>query len=57
MVRWTISSGEMRLAQPGKSIQWIDLSIERRELRRAAGPDTKKPGIATGLFCLCLFFA
>jgi hypothetical protein len=27
----------MRPAKPVKSIQWIDLSIERRELRRAAG--------------------
>jgi thiol-disulfide isomerase/thioredoxin len=30
--------GETRPAKPGKSIQWIDLSVERRELGRAAGP-------------------
>jgi hypothetical protein len=29
--------GETRPAKPGKSIQWIDLSVERRELGRAAG--------------------
>jgi hypothetical protein len=37
MVQWTISSGEIRPAQPGKSIRGIDLRIERRELKRAAG--------------------
>jgi len=35
---------EARPAQPGKSIQWIDLSAERREFRRAAGQDA--PGFA-----------
>jgi methionyl-tRNA formyltransferase len=29
-------AGETRPAQPGKSVQWTDLSDERRELGRAA---------------------
>jgi hypothetical protein len=34
--------GETRPAEPGKSIQWIDLSVERRELERAAGELSKQ---------------
>ena len=33
----SLSKGEPRPAQPGKSVQWTDLSGERRELGRAAG--------------------
>jgi hypothetical protein len=36
-----IRGGEKRPAKPGKSVQWTDLSVERRELGRAAGELSK----------------
>src|SRR4051812_4030085 len=38
-----VYGGEARPAKPVKSVQWTDLSAERRELRRAAGRGPRRP--------------
>jgi len=47
---------ERRPAQPGKSVQWTDLSRERRELERAADDaSTSFAGLAAFRSSLCCF--